>query len=95
MARMIQVAKRELDLSDDAYRDAVGRAVKGKSSAKGCSNLFALGNSIGIPFNRYIDSFKGACLSRFIRGKRLQGMNGTDNCPELFCLGKNAWRMGA
>lgn len=37
--RMIQVAKRELDLSDDAYRDAVGRAVKGKSSAKDCSTL--------------------------------------------------------
>lgn len=37
--RMIQVAKRELDLSDDAYREAVGRAVKGKSSCSDCTTL--------------------------------------------------------
>ncbi|WP_374263633.1 gp16 family protein [Zoogloea sp.] len=37
--RMIQVAKRELDLDDASYRDAIGRAVKGKSSAKDCSTL--------------------------------------------------------
>lgn len=37
--RMIQVAKRELDLDDASYRDAVGRAVKGKSSAKDCTTL--------------------------------------------------------
>lgn len=37
--RMIQVAKRDLDLSDTAYRDAIGRAVKGKSSTKDCTTL--------------------------------------------------------
>lgn len=37
--RMIQVAKRELDLDDDAYRKAIGRAVKGKTSSKDCTTL--------------------------------------------------------
>lgn len=37
--RMIQVAKRELDLSDADYRAAIGRAVKGKTSAKDCTTL--------------------------------------------------------
>lgn len=37
--RMIQVARRDLDLSDDAYRAAIGRAVKGKTSSKDCTTL--------------------------------------------------------
>lgn len=37
--RMIQVAKRDLDLTDDAYRAAIGRAVKGKTSSKDCTTL--------------------------------------------------------
>lgn len=39
--RMIQVAKRELGLDDDeaAYRAAIGRAVKGKTSLTDCTTL--------------------------------------------------------
>ncbi len=37
--RMIQVAKRDLDLDDKAYRAAIGRAVKGKTSSKDCTTL--------------------------------------------------------
>ena len=37
--RMIQVAKRELDLDDASYRAAIGRAVKGKTSSKDCTTL--------------------------------------------------------
>ena len=37
--RMIQVAKRELDLDDAAYRAAISRAVTGKSSTMDCTAL--------------------------------------------------------
>ena len=37
--RMVQVARRQLELDEEAYRAAIGRAVKGKSSAKDCSTL--------------------------------------------------------
>lgn len=37
--RMIQVARRQLDLDDAAYRSAIGRAVRGKTSTKDCTTL--------------------------------------------------------
>lgn len=37
--RMVQVARRQLELDEEAYRAAIGRAVKGKSSCSDCTPL--------------------------------------------------------